>query len=338
VSPDVVLTVRHCISRLPGDAPTCDRPFEDPAGQPNELWVATTPFTVAGAAWKNVKSWVVPESREVCGNDIALLVLSSPVIEAQATPATPVLTEAGFREAVAARTMGIAAYGASSASGGDQGLRRSRFDIPVQCVPGNPAFACGGALEYIDVREFTGGAGPCTGDSGGGAVPVRDRGRIFGVLSRGNLSSGKCAEGIFERTDVWGWLIARTVLEAAPSADAAPGWARAAFPDAPKSGEYCRSGGCEAGHECVSFDGRRSFVCAARCDAGACSEGFHCESQICAPGAPPADDASGCSVATASGSSPVARGRSASLAPVLAMALAGAMLAIAAVRRARRAH
>jgi MYXO-CTERM domain-containing protein len=282
------------------------------------------PWTLPSQAWKNVESWVVPERIEACGNDVALLVLASPFTAAEATPARPVLTDAAFREALATRLVGIAGFGASSAKDDGGGTRRSRFDVPLVCVPGDPSYSCDAQLDYVDFSEFTGGAGPCTGDSGAGAILTTDRGAVFGVLSRGNLATGACAEGVFERTDVWSWLIARTVLAAATASSPAPGWAVGTFPEHPDVGQRCRGGDCAAEADCVSFDGRRSFVCAKRCSAG-CGDGSHCESNVCAPGAAPAGTSGGCDVGPTPGSAPT----------LAAYAALLAMVATAFVRRRR---
>lgn len=296
VSPNVVLTVRHCITRLSIEGTSCDKAFPEPSGSPEDFWVDAAPRSRSSNAWKNVRAWSVPEPRGMCGNDVALLVLATPFADSEATPATPVLSAAAFEAAAMTRVLGISGFGASSVGHTDSGIRRSRFDVPIRCVPGMPGFACAGSLEYIDVLEFTGGAGPCAGDSGAGAILTTDRGSVFGVLSRGNLAGNTCAEGIYERTDVWRWLIARTVLENVPPGGSAPAWAKDAFPNRPKPGELCLgSGTCGADMECVSFDARRSFVCARRCSAG-CGEGFHCESNVCAPGPEPMSGSGGCSI------------------------------------------
>jgi hypothetical protein len=327
IAANVVLTVRHCIARFPNPQPSCESTFPEPAGLPSDLWVGAAPWTLPSQTWKNVTSWVVPEPNGVCGNDVALLVLATPFAEAEATPARPVMSDVGFREALATRLVGIAGFGSSSASGNDAGTRRSRFDIPLVCVPGESSFSCGGQLDYIDFSEFTAGAGPCTGDSGAGAILTTDRTSIFGVLSRGNLSGGTCAEGVFERTDVWGWLIAKTVLAAATPSSPAPAWAIGAFPEHPATGQRCRGAGeCGADADCVSFDGRRSFVCAKRCGSG-CGEGSHCESNVCAPGAAPAGTTEGCAIAA----------RSAPATATTLVAFSGLLVALVrALRRRRR--
>lgn len=297
ISENVVLTARHCITRLPVDGVRCDKTFTDPSGVPSDLWVSATPWVLPSTTWKNVASWVVPEARAVCGNDVALLVLSASLTEREATPARPVLSTAELESAVLQRTFGMAGFGISGAGKVDAGTRRGRFDIPVRCVPGLAGFACDVALEYIDVSELTGGAGPCQGDSGAGAIVASDRGAVFGVLSRGDASRGPCAEGVFERTDVWRWLIAKTVLDATPKGSEPPAWARAALPDHPKEGELCRdTRTCGPDAECVSLDGRRSFICARRCSAG-CAPGSRCESAVCRPDPGGASASDGCSVA-----------------------------------------
>lgn len=296
LSPNVVLTVRHCITRLPVDGSTCEKSFPPPAGAPSDLWVNATPWTLPGSGWKNVQRWIVPETDRVCGDDVALLVLATPFTPVEATAAIPVLSARDLERYALDRVFGIAAFGATSSTGGGGGTRRSRFDVPVRCLPGVPGFECDGALDYIDETEFTGGAGPCTGDSGAGAISARDRTRVFGVLSRGRLTDGNCSEGVFERTDIWRWLIAKTVLDAAP-AGTAPSWAQAAFPATARESDLCvDKTACGTDADCVSLDGMRSFVCARRCSAG-CRGDQHCENEVCVAGAPVEE--SGCTIARA---------------------------------------
>jgi hypothetical protein len=297
VSPNVVLTVRHCLAALASTVPKCDDTFPDPVAAPTDFWVSAGPDVEPSLGWKNVASWALPTPRQACGNDVALLVLATPFAPNEATPAHPVMSEASFRDAVQTRLIGIAGFGSTSAAGNDPGTRHSRFDIPIRCVPGDPSFACNGDLEFIDVREITSGSGPCTGDSGAGALLSTDHTTVFGVLSRGNVASGECGLGVFERTDVWRWLIAKTVVEATPAGATAPDWARAALPDAARIGDLCRTGTCSADADCVSFDGQRSFVCAAHCGAG-CPDGTHCESNVCAPGPEPSPSSSGCAMSS----------------------------------------
>lgn len=296
LSPNVVLTVRHCIAPLPVDGASCEKAFGEPVATPGDFWVDASPWVMPGLTWKRVASWEVPAPTTICGNDIALLVLATPFAGSEATPARPVLTRGELLDVARRRTFGIAAFGATIAGGTDTGTRRSRFDVPIKCLPGEPGFACDGALGYLDMTELTGGAGPCSGDSGAGAIVDGDRGAIFGVLSRGSVAGESCTEGVFERTDVWRWLLARTVLRATPAGAVAPEWARAAFPERPAIGELCLdAAACGEGADCVSLDGRRSFTCARRCSAG-CGDGEHCESNVCVRGAVADGSAGGCAI------------------------------------------
>ena len=297
VAPNVVLTVRHCVAEVPTPLRTCDVDLGAVSESIKDFWVTAAPWT-KDVPWKRVREARVPQPTKICGNDVALLVLEEDFDESEAAVATPVTTSAAFESAAKNRVLGIAAFGATSITGTDRGTRRSRWDVPIRCVPGDPSFACGAELDYIDVREFTAGNGPCPGDSGAGAFVPTDRTSVFGILSRGNLETS-CAEGVFVRTDVWAWLIARTVLDARPGV--APAWATALFPEAPRAGEFCHgAGSCGASAECISLDGTRSWTCADRCSAGACSADHHCENGLCLPGAPSSAADDGCSAAPGS--------------------------------------
>ncbi len=304
ISPNVVLTVRHCIAPVVEGARPCDVTLGPvPATIAETLWVDVSPWTDAGARWKKVIGARVPEPTSICGDDIALLVLAEPVPESEAVPARPVVDEASFLAYAKERTVGLAAFGVTDPRASDLGVRRSRFDIPIRCVPGTPGFACGAELDFIGDRELTTGAGPCRGDSGGGAMPASDRGVVFGVLSRGDVSRDEatCSLGVFERTDVWAWLIARAVLDAASDRAPAPAWASQLFPAQPKQGDFCvGNGSCGATAQCVSTDGRRSFSCADTCTSDAtCTSDRRCENGVCLPRPPsssPPSDGGGCAI------------------------------------------
>lgn len=291
IAPGIVLTARHCIARFPSERASCSEVFPEPGGSPRDLWVTAEPWALEADVWKRVLRWVVPEPTEICGTDVALLVLDDTFTAKQATPARPVIDAAELDTMLRARTVGIAGFGATDPSGAGGGSRHSRFGVPIVCVPGDLSFECGGILGSVAFGELTTGAGPCVGDSGAGAMSNADRGVILGVLARGDTEAASCASGVFERTDIWGWLIAKTVVEAT-FVDPPPAWAIAAFPEHPAIGQRCRADECSADATCVSLDGRRSFVCAKRCDAG-CGDGFHCESNVCIAGATP-DVSGGC--------------------------------------------
>lgn len=295
ISPNVVLTVRHCVNEVVLSDARCSARF-DSASSGRQLWVSAAAQALAASeSWIRVERFVVPNRSDMCGADIALLVLAEAV--PGAAPAEPVLTERGFTNATGPRKFSLAGFGAVDGTGAGRGTRRVRSDIPIRCVPGDATFACGGELGYIAASEFTSGAGPCSGDSGAGALDARDPGKVFGLLSRGNMGGGSCSEGVFERIDPWAWFVAATVIDATPRNEKAPSWATALFPKAASAGELCRDArDCSEG-ACVSLDGERSFVCATSCAAHAdCKSGFRCEGGFCATGAALPDESVGCAL------------------------------------------
>jgi hypothetical protein len=298
ISSNVVLTVRHCFAPL-ADA-TCHGKFDAPVSSPADYWVDASVRSVPATTWKRVKGWVLPHATSACGSDVALLVLETPLSASEATPASPVVTQAAFARAITARSLGIAGFGATSPYGDDRGTRRTRSAIPILCIPGEAAFPCGQTRDFIDATEFTAGDGPCAGDSGAGATSATETKTVFGVLARGKVQDGRCSEGVFERTDQWAWLIARAVIDASISAGVpTPPWASDLFPVSAKSGDFCREdASCAPEDACVSTDEERSFRCTPRCRDGGCAPGKACINEVCLPtnGAAPAASG-GCGVA-----------------------------------------
>lgn len=330
VSANVVLTARHCLASVDRRPRACDGvlgALPDPF--PSDVWVNVSPWTNDGAKWRKAANARVPVRTSICGDDIALLTLAERVPESDAVPARPVLDEASFLAYAEDRALGLAAFGVTDPRVSDLGIRRSRFDIPLRCLPGRPGFACGIELDFMSASELTSGAGPCRGDSGGGAMPARDRGVVMGVLSRGDVSRTEdtCTLGVFERTDVWAWLIARAVIDAAGDRTQAPEWATRLFPLQPRVGDFCSgTGSCGSDAECVSLDDERSFMCAARCASDeTCGAARRCESGVCVPrppATPPAPDG-GCASAPGGASGE-------------AFAAAAIALAVVSARRGRR--
>jgi hypothetical protein len=303
VSANVVLTVRHCVAPVVQGVRPCDTSLGDVAPDVvPTFWVNASAYAEAGSpSWRRASAIRVPEHTSICGDDIALVSFDDPFDARDAVPARPVVDEATFLRLVREQNVALSAFGATAPDANDIGDRRSRFDIPVGCVPGEAAFRCGNELDFIDfAREFTTGRGPCRGDSGGGAMPASDPALVLGVLSRGDRGSdgASCSLGVFERTDRWAYLIARTVLEHATAAAPAPDWATALFPVSPKLGEHCTGAGtCGEGAECVTLDDRRSWQCAELCASPtSCGAGRACTNGFCvrADPAPPAAATSTC--------------------------------------------
>jgi len=227
VAKSVVVTARHCFDApSPGPVDCAQSRFTGLTRAPRASWVTTDAAFSSAAEWRRVAAVVTPDGPAFCGNDVALLVLETPVDGVPvAEPATSVLA------ADVGATSTVIGYGASApgdASAGSAGRRRVR-DVPVACVPGDPARDCGSRL--ASARELLAGDGTCSGDSGAGlfATPTLAGAKplLLGVFSRGGASADgtRCERAIYTRMDALRPFVAAAVRAAAETAGGdAPDW------------------------------------------------------------------------------------------------------------------
>ena len=271
IAPNLVLTARHCVAQLPSSSPTCGSAAFGatfPASQFvvfNDQSVSSTTFYYGVAEVR-----VAPGSNDICGYDVALLILSQSFAAATATPIVPrVFEQPHFNEAYSA-----VGYGKTCASCTDGGAARNRLDgLSVQCVGscGNP--------DYASDQEWWGDDGVCSGDSGGPALD--GQGRVIGVASRAGTSGNSCVGAIYERVDSHSDFIIQAALDAASSGGyAAPAWAD---PDGGTGGSTQTCGDCanssvvpgagcsNAYDDCVNAPDCVAFAnCAQGCTTSAC--------------------------------------------------------------------
>ncbi len=320
ILPNVVATARHCVDQSPqlidcGKNPT----FGARKSGPFRVTTNTNMFSGGGSAgWYGVKAVAVPDDDHICGNDIALLVLSQSVPESVTKPITPGVQYLMWdpdHYKPAFRGIG---YGNTSPEGEGSGTRRISKPISVLCIPGSPDRPC---PKEFSPKEFVGGDGPCSGDSGSSAfeygsltsgAPVS-----FGVLSRGGESDdGKeCLGSAYTRFDAHRDF----VLEVAKAASEdwtlydEPSWTAYKPPPVVKpqdagsdSGPSTEPSGlglgetCETDEECTSGlcsdSGDGSFICSRECDeakTSSCPKGFECRESLCLPPVTPAEPAAG---------------------------------------------
>jgi hypothetical protein len=326
IAPNVVLTVRHCFSSTTSET-GCAARFDRELVSSADVVVTAGWKADASARWRRASSVVFPNDDAVCGSDLAMVVLATPFAADEAAPARPVTDASGFRRATDARVFGVAGYGASSPTTMDVGIRRSRFDIDIACVPGDGRFACRAALPAYGETELVAGGGACSGDSGAGAIAPREPGTVFAVLARADLDGGRCGAAVYERTDAWAWLIARTVL-ASSSGVEVPRWVGEVLPAKPTAGQACATeGACVDGSVCAPSSGGRARRCATACTAdAACGEGARCVMGACAEAvtAPTTAPPASCAISTRAPTSACA-----------ASCIAAFFAALAARRRAR---
>lgn len=191
VAPNLVLTARGCVATKddenfvvcgqtmftgvhePGDVTVMNRRVLDPTNTSENTQVA------------DIR---VPEATDVCGADIAMLVLSEPLDGDVIEPALD-------GEPAAGQAYTVHGYGPTEVGG----LTSSRNSGPgtITCV----GAACS-EEDGVEAAEFLGVDGACGADGGGPVVD--DSGRAIGLVVRG---SGQCEASIHTSIAAWGdWI------------------------------------------------------------------------------------------------------------------------------------
>lgn len=322
ILPNVVASARHCVDRSPRAISCPDTPrFGARNGGP--LWVTTNPSMRQGAqsgGWYEVEEIRVPSDDRICGNDIALFILKSAVPAQVAKPITPGVQHVMWDSDRYGNRFAAIGYGNTGPDQGGSQERRIRRNIPVVCIPGAPVRACPDeVMEYMSPKEFWGGDGTCSGDSGSSAferlslangAPVS-----FGVLSRGGEErpengTPKCKQSFYTRFDAHRDFVLEVAEEASRgwTLYPEPSWtAYVAPPDpnqkkkddekeeppAPKPpalglGEACAaSRDCESGLCLDMGDEDETALCSSSCEeteeTTGCPEGFECSDSYCVP-------------------------------------------------------
>lgn len=213
ISPRVVLTARHCVTSLIKGGVRCG---ESPLGEPygGESFLV---FSGEDAARRNsappetkravLRAEVPPDGNDVCGYDIAVVVL-----EESAGPELKPIELRAEAEMAPGDPYRIVGYGATDPGATGTGLRRERDGLSVSCVEDAcdaPSAAPG---------EWRGETGICSGDSGGPAIDAE--GRIAGVASRGK--AGTCDAPTYTSVYRWRDWLGAVVSKAAAEPDGKP--------------------------------------------------------------------------------------------------------------------
>ncbi|MEO7032999.1 MAG: trypsin-like serine protease [Polyangiaceae bacterium] len=220
LAPNLVLTARHCIADI-GDGSSesvdCKTSQFGAVRDPRSLYVSTeaTPQTTKGTLYGVSQILQAPGSTNVCGFDLALLILTKNVSASSATPIDPALgTTTTATEDFSA--VGFGLQDPNDTKGKTAGTRM-RFDgSQVYCVGGSCPSAAGTAAD-----EFVGASPVCSGDSGGPALNAA--GQVFGVTSRGDA---ECTYALYSNVASWAEFIRSTAKTAASMGGyTAPAWA-----------------------------------------------------------------------------------------------------------------
>lgn len=308
IAPNLVLTARHCVALTSGGGPqgsvVCGQTgfgFQGPGTFFRVTTEAVRPQADGPEFYKGLEVRVPPEATELCGADVALIILEGAGIPESVTK--PIIPRIDLRPEQGSSYAAIG-YGLTDPNDNQSSGTRMRLDGNlVTCLGG---LCSGFGSENIKETEWLGDSKTCPGDSGGPAID--DQGRVQGVLSRGPQG---CLSSVYG--DVAGWKdwIMATALDAAKLGGYEPPfWAVSGSSTPPEPepepepdplGQSC-NGPCANGYECYSTNGQ-SGVCVPHCDAvPACPGGYSCDAKlnVCAPQGDPnknaaSGDSGGCS-------------------------------------------
>ncbi|WP_437681843.1 S1 family peptidase [Sorangium sp. So ce131] len=201
IAPNLVLTAQHCVARSPGRVACPTATFGDLV-EPDRVHVTSSVLICerCDTPWFSVSEVARPpgEDDRFCGNDVALLVLDSPVPREYAAPLSPRLDEPPEE----GELYSAVGFGRTDALRRDSGVRRNLDWLHVACV----GAGCGEG-ERVAPSEWRGETGACKGDSGGPALDVFEQ--VIGVSSRGRadcdrpIYSGLVAHREWIRDEAW---------------------------------------------------------------------------------------------------------------------------------------
>jgi MYXO-CTERM domain-containing protein len=224
---NLVLTARHCIAQI-GDGSSeqvdCATSVFTDEYNPHAIFVSTDaqPQTSMGQLYPVQQILEARGSQNVCGYDVALLILSGAGIPSTAaTPIVPVLDTPTVVKSIFS-AVGFGLQDPKDTQGTTAGSRMRYDSAQVACV----GQACDLSAQNKP-DEWVGNSPVCSGDSGGPALD--STGRVFGVTSRGD---SECSYALYSNVANWADFIRSTAKTAAATGGyTPPDWATVTLSD-----------------------------------------------------------------------------------------------------------
>jgi hypothetical protein len=266
IAPNLVLTARHCVAftdeSSDGGVVKCDSAhFNDPLPAHTLLAspAAVRPTDANDPSYVRGREIRTLSDSEVCGYDMALIILEDNIGGAIQTIEPRLAQAPAERETFSTVGYGLTIVGDPSSDGTRQ---RAEGSI-VRCSREDCVTLSDGSIRDSEWASVD--APICSGDSGGPALD--DRGRVFGVASRGDVG---CEIAVYGDVAMWAPFIQDTAIEAANLGGyTAPTWTTTeveasvvAAPPLAAAASVSEDGGCSL-QPATQPGGHRSLVLAA---------------------------------------------------------------------------
>jgi MYXO-CTERM domain-containing protein len=218
ILPNLVLTARHCVAAISGggESVQCGVSTFGSVKAASDFvvsWDDNLRDNIDSSSVFHVSTVKVPTDSGVCGNDIALLELSSNVPASQATPLEPRVDSPPANN----ETFAAVGYGLTNPNdmAGTTAGKRMRFDgAHVSCV-GSACRSLGAVA-----NEWGAQSPVCSGDSGGPAID--SAGRVMGATSRG---PSDCSSAVYSGVNTWkSFIVGAATTAAKDGGYTPPGW------------------------------------------------------------------------------------------------------------------
>lgn len=209
IAPNLVLTAQHCVSEMIQQYVECGTDgFGATFDADETMWTTQPQLTRELDDYVRGSEIFIPDiDGDMCGEDIALVILEENVSEEEAEPIPPRLDE----PVEADEEYSALGYG-HTGDGSGAGVRRILEGLEVECQGEScPSYST------VTETEWMGDDGTCQGDSGGTALD--EEGRVLGALSRGSQG---CSNGVYSGLDLWSDWIRETGQKAADEGNYEP--------------------------------------------------------------------------------------------------------------------